>query len=154
MMVLNGLSLELGQKDANSHAFLNRGKLVHPSVPALTVKKVLVKRLFVYDKNTGREFLVDTGSAVSVLPILGRLKRKFQWPCILASVSKPILGAGFLEHYNLSVDMKLKKLLDGTSAIGLEKPISANEPIYVATVQGDSPYVKLLLKFSENQLFM
>ncbi|GBO27109.1 hypothetical protein AVEN_112940-1 [Araneus ventricosus] len=45
--------------------------------------------------------------------------------------------------------MKLKKLVDGTSAIGLEKPISANESIYVATVQGDSPYVKLLLKFSD-----
>ncbi|GBO36510.1 hypothetical protein AVEN_263972-1 [Araneus ventricosus] len=45
--------------------------------------------------------------------------------------------------------MKRKKLLDGTSAVGLEKPISANESIYVATVQGDSPYVKLLLKFSD-----
>ncbi|GBM69552.1 Transposon Ty3-G Gag-Pol polyprotein [Araneus ventricosus] len=45
--------------------------------------------------------------------------------------------------------MKRKKLLDGTSAVGLEKPISANESMYVATVQGDSPYVKLLLKFSD-----
>ncbi|GBL84738.1 hypothetical protein AVEN_38240-1 [Araneus ventricosus] len=128
---------------------------------------------------TGREFLVDTGSAVSVLPILGSkivpskfvlyaakgtkintfgtklitlnlgLKRKFQWPFILASVSKPILGADFLEHYSLLVDMKRKKLLDGTSAVGLEKPISANESMYVATVQGDFPYVKLLLKFSD-----
>ncbi|GBN84550.1 Transposon Ty3-I Gag-Pol polyprotein [Araneus ventricosus] len=128
---------------------------------------------------TGREFLVDTGSAVSVLPILGSkivpskfvlyaangtkintfgtklitlnlgLKRKFQWPFILASVSKPILGADFLEHYSLLVDMKRKKLLDGTSAVGLEKPISANESMYVDIVQGDSPYVKLLLKFSD-----
>ncbi|GBN25506.1 hypothetical protein AVEN_256383-1 [Araneus ventricosus] len=31
----------------------------------------------------------------------------------------------------------------------LKRPISANESIYVATVQGDSPYVKLLLKFSD-----
>ncbi|GBM37272.1 Transposon Ty3-I Gag-Pol polyprotein [Araneus ventricosus] len=128
---------------------------------------------------TGREFLVDTGSAVSVLPILGSkivpskfalyatngtkintfgtklitlnlgLKRKFQWPFILASVSKPILGADFLEHYSLLLDMKRKKLLDGTSAVGLETPISADESMYVATVQGDSPYVKLLLKFSD-----
>ncbi|GBO27238.1 hypothetical protein AVEN_69962-1, partial [Araneus ventricosus] len=45
--------------------------------------------------------------------------------------------------------MKRKKLLDGTTAVGLEKPISANESMYVATVQGDSPYVKLLLKFSD-----
>ncbi|GBO39680.1 hypothetical protein AVEN_134102-1 [Araneus ventricosus] len=45
--------------------------------------------------------------------------------------------------------MKRKKLLNGTSSVGLEKPISANESMYVATVQGDSPYVKLLLKFSD-----
>ncbi|GBO11727.1 hypothetical protein AVEN_95120-1 [Araneus ventricosus] len=134
---------------------------------------------FVYDKITGREFLVDTGSRVRVLPIFGSkivpskfvlyaangtkintlgtklitlnlgLKRKFQWPFILASVSKPILGADFPEHYNLLVNMKRKKLLDDTSAVSLEKPISANESMYVATAQGDSPYVKLLLKFSD-----
>ncbi|GBN06268.1 hypothetical protein AVEN_67446-1 [Araneus ventricosus] len=45
--------------------------------------------------------------------------------------------------------MKSKKLLDVTSAVGLEKPISANESMYVATVQGDSPYANLLLKFSD-----
>ncbi|GBL87337.1 hypothetical protein AVEN_270582-1 [Araneus ventricosus] len=45
--------------------------------------------------------------------------------------------------------MKRKKLLDGISAVGLEKPISAKESMYVAIVQGDSPYVKLLLKFSD-----
>ncbi|GBO08233.1 hypothetical protein AVEN_81665-1 [Araneus ventricosus] len=128
-------------------------------------KKGLVKRLFVYDKITGREFLVGTGSGVSVLPILGSkivpskfvlyaangtkintfgtklitlnlgLKRKFQWPFILATVSKPILGDDFFEHYNLLVNMKRKKLLDDTSAVSLEKLIS--------------PYVKLLLKFSD-----
>ncbi|GBM63101.1 hypothetical protein AVEN_68552-1 [Araneus ventricosus] len=136
-------------------------------------------RLKNYFQITGREFLVDTDLAVSVLSIFGSkivpskfvlyaangtkidtfgtklitlnlgLKRKFQWPFILASVSKPILGADFLEHYSLLVDMKRKKLLDGTSAVGLEKPISANEIMYVATVQGDSPYVKSLLKFSD-----
>ncbi|GBM38880.1 hypothetical protein AVEN_49745-1 [Araneus ventricosus] len=31
----------------------------------------------------------------------------------------------------------------------LEKPISANESMYVATVEGDSPHVKVLLKFSD-----
>ncbi|GBM63116.1 hypothetical protein AVEN_68564-1 [Araneus ventricosus] len=45
--------------------------------------------------------------------------------------------------------MKPKKLLGDTSTVGLEKPISANESMYVATVQGDSPYVKSVLKFSD-----
>ncbi|GBM19129.1 hypothetical protein AVEN_135612-1 [Araneus ventricosus] len=45
--------------------------------------------------------------------------------------------------------MKRKKLLECTSAVGHEKPISANESMYVATVQGDSTYVKLLLKFND-----
>ncbi|GBN78287.1 hypothetical protein AVEN_58720-1 [Araneus ventricosus] len=77
------------------------------------------------------------------------IRTKFQWPFILASASKPILGADIPEHYNLLVNMKRKKLLDDTSAVSLEKPISANESMYVATAQGDSPYVKLLLKFSD-----
>lgn len=46
------------------------GKLNRPSVSALTVEKGLVKRLFVFDKITGHKYLVDTGSAVSILPMV------------------------------------------------------------------------------------
>ncbi|GBN96186.1 hypothetical protein AVEN_237736-1 [Araneus ventricosus] len=49
--------------------------------------------------------------------------------------------------------MKRKKLLDGTSAVGLEKPISANESMYVATVQGDSPYVKSVVSIARSNPF-
>ncbi|GBN78306.1 hypothetical protein AVEN_156771-1 [Araneus ventricosus] len=72
---------------------------------------------------------------------------------LVASVSANFqssdVSADIPEHYNLLVNMKRKKLLDDTSAVSLEKPISANESMYVATAQGDSPYVKLLLKFSD-----
>ncbi|GBN77859.1 hypothetical protein AVEN_86914-1 [Araneus ventricosus] len=131
------LSLEIGQKMRTATP-LNR-KLVQPAL-ALAVKKgwlsaCLFMKIYYRIFNT-------RNSAVSVLPILGSkivpskfvlyaangtkintfgtklitlnlgLKRKFQWPFILASVSKPILGADFLEHYSLLVDMKPKKLLD------------------------------------------
>ena len=37
--------------------------------------------------------------------------RLFTWKFLLADVEKPLLGADFLAHYNLLVDVKLKKLM-------------------------------------------
>lgn len=124
--------------------------------------------------------MVDTGSAVSILPAVKNqnvkpsefvlyaangtkietfgtklatlnlgFKRKFQFPFILAAVSKPIIGADFLGHFGLLVDIKRKKLLNGTGTVKLEKHVSDKESLSVATTQGNSPYIKLLKKFSD-----
>ena len=94
------------------------------------------------DAHTHTNFLVDTGSEVSVIPPtpadrrrspdpltlaavnntsirtygqrsltldLG-LRRSLPWIFIIADVKKPILGADFLRHYGLMVDMHKHKL--------------------------------------------
>ena len=38
------------------------------------------------------------------------LRRTFRWPFIIADVRKPVLGADFLHHFNLLVDVKHHKL--------------------------------------------
>lgn len=41
------------------------------------------------------------------------LRRNFQWPFILTTVTHPIVGADFLKHHNLIVDLQNKRLIDG-----------------------------------------
>ena len=40
------------------------------------------------------------------------LRRSFSWIFIIADVQKPILGADFLRHFGLLVDMKQRRLCD------------------------------------------
>ena len=42
------------------------------------------------------------------------LRRVFQWLFLLAEVNKPILGTDFLSHFNLLVDIRGKRLVDGS----------------------------------------
>ena len=92
-------------------------------------------------------FLIDTGSALSVLPhhylpsankhkrtlsaangspvytfgelqlsfTLEGLLNTFIWTFVIANVTRPILGADFLDHFNLLVDCKNKKLISFTT---------------------------------------
>ena len=40
------------------------------------------------------------------------LRRDFHWIFVVAEVSKPILGADFLHHFGLMVDLRKSKLVD------------------------------------------
>jgi len=99
-------------------------------------------RLTVQDKISGQQFLIDTGSDVSIIPCTKRrdtiadlklfaanntpintygkttltmdfhLRRVFKWEFIKALVSKAIIGADFLHNFNLMVDIRNKKIVD------------------------------------------
>ena len=47
------------------------------------------------------------------------LRRTFRWVFILADVEKPILGADFLRHFNLLVDMKHSRLVDTQTQLSI-----------------------------------
>jgi len=97
----------------------------------------------VRDQGSGKQFLVDTGAAVSILPApaASRLtqptrpdlsaangtpipvygsrrltivlsKRRYAWTFLVAKVSQAILGADFLRHYHLMVDVANRRLVD------------------------------------------
>ena len=106
------------------------------------VAAVKPRSLFVTDALTGRKFLLDTGASVSLFPAapnsdpdnsaiqlvaangtrintFGTKKiplmfdgRRFQWEFTLANVREPLLGADFLGHYNLLVDVAHSRLVD------------------------------------------
>ncbi|GFT12182.1 RNA-directed DNA polymerase from mobile element jockey [Trichonephila clavipes] len=100
-------------------------------------------RLFVKYRETGCQFLVDSGTDISILPWtetkgecqasqyklyaangteiptyglkkiltldLG-LRRPFQWPFIIAKVKRGIIGADFLQKFQLLIDLHSRKL--------------------------------------------
>ncbi|GFU22682.1 hypothetical protein TNCV_762621 [Trichonephila clavipes] len=100
-------------------------------------------RLFVKDRTTNLHFLVDSGADCSIIPATSKnkqpsdyklfaangteiptygikvlnidlgLRREFLFPFIIAKVSKGILGADFLNKFNLLIDIRNKQLIYG-----------------------------------------
>ena len=56
------------------------------------------------------------------------LRRTFRWIFIVADVSKPILGADFLQHYGLLVDVSHKRLVDTLTNLEVQG-ISVSHPV-------------------------
>ena len=54
------------------------------------------------------------------------LRRTFRWVFIVANVRKPILGADFLKHYGLVVDMRRRRLLDTITQLSIQGVISSS----------------------------
>lgn len=80
------------------------------------------------------------------------LRRAFTWPFIVADVSQPIIGADFLTHFGLLVDLKRKKLIDGNTKLEMsarKTPINPSNKISTINEQNDDQFTKILKKFPE-----
>ena len=78
------------------------------------------------------------------------LKREYQWTFIVADVQQPIIGADFLSHYNLLVDLRSRCLRDMRTGLAIAASLSSIKPLSlnrVDTVQNE--YTKLLGQFPE-----
>ena len=67
------------------------------------------------------------------------------WLFIVADVQKPIIGADFLKHFGLLVDMKQHRLIDTATQL---HPLPDQSPRPCILPKGDNnPYLKLLADF-------
>ena len=76
------------------------------------------------------------------------LRRPYKWKFIVADVSKPILGADFLKHHQLVIDLKNKKLIDNVT--NLKTNAAAIYAIDIPTVRSistDNPYHAILAEY-------
>lgn len=140
-------------------------------------------RLFVTDRTSKMQFLVDTGSDLCVYPRsavktpcikskfdlvaanssvihtygpallhlnLG-LRRDFTWNFTIADVTKPIIGVDFLSHFNLLVDCRRQRLVDGTTTLSVAaiSSGSSEDIISVKSVSGETEFHSLLREFPE-----
>ncbi|GBN91912.1 Transposon Ty3-I Gag-Pol polyprotein [Araneus ventricosus] len=51
-------------------------------------------------------------SGTKLLSLVLGLRRNLQWPFIVTDVTKPIIGADFLQHFGLLIDLKKRCLID------------------------------------------
>lgn len=76
------------------------------------------------------------------------LRRSFPWRFTIAKVDKPIIGADFLKHYGLLVDVKNKKLVDPLTSLKSNTQTFTGPPITITVIQTNTidPKIVLLLK--------
>ena len=63
-----------------------------------------------------------------------KLRRSFRWNFVVAAVTKPILGTDFLAQFDLHVDCKNQKLIDGTTGVSAITHISECDPTQVTPI--------------------
>ena len=143
------------------------GKLEHrqedvSSLPAGSTSSALI---YLHDNLSNRRFLVDTGASISVFPSTSPSStsgvqlltadgstlicsgsriiplRFGTWNCSwtfqLAPVSVPILGADFLQHHDLSVNLRNKTVFsnsysNGSKIVVSSSPVDATAPMQAA----------------------
>ncbi|UYV66381.1 hypothetical protein LAZ67_4001499 [Cordylochernes scorpioides] len=155
------------------------GKRIRPPSVGATDGAGLTRRLFITDRRSAYLFLVDTGAEVSVIPPpvknarlshrqlfaangsiihtygerhleldlgLGRL---FRWPFIIADVGVSIIGADFLRHYGLTVDLRNHRLSDPVSSLHSIGQVSPSPAVSIHLTIANSPYSRILRQFPE-----
>lgn len=91
----------------------------------------------------------------SIIPTYGEktmeldlnLRRPFQWKFIVAAVTKPILGADFLNHHQLIVDMKNRRLIDGKTQLIANAQLQATNIPTIRSIDMQQSYHDILEEF-------
>ena len=163
------------------HATLRQafGKLGQRTLEAAHVCFTNSGRLLVTERTSTLQYLIDTGSDLSVFPHkllpenrpsidyllyaangttiptygwvsksldLG-LRRDFTWRFIVAKVELPIIGVDFLSHFNLLVDCRNNRLLDGITSLSSPGRRTKSTVPSVKTIASDAVMDNLLSEF-------
>lgn len=62
--------------------------------------------------------IINTYGPIQLHLNLG-LRRTFSWKFVIADVAKPIIGVDLLSFYNLLVDCRSQRLIDGTTTLSV-----------------------------------
>lgn len=75
-------------------------------------------------------------------------QKKFTWDFIVADVQLGIIGADFLKHHGLAVDLKRRRLINESGEVFSTNDTNTNVPS-VSSIKKDHPYHDLLFEFQE-----
>lgn len=94
------------------------------------------------------------GTAIKTFGVIRKqvnlgLRRDFTWNFIIADVKQPIIGADFLSHFNLLVDVKNKTLIDQSTDLRRTCAVSKNESVGIKTVSACHPLADLLNRYHD-----
>lgn len=78
------------------------------------------------------------------------LKKNFTWRVVVAKIATPILGADFLKHFGLIVDLKQGCLIDPQTGIRTYGSLNASHTLSaITTVPSNQKYTDILKEFKE-----
>lgn len=79
------------------------------------------------------------------------LRRNFTWAFIVAKVTQPIIGSDFLKHFNLLIDVRNNRLIDGETKLTSRGTLPHVDPLNtnISILVGDTEFDKLLHQFPE-----
>ncbi|GFS97528.1 retrovirus-related Pol polyprotein from transposon 297 [Nephila pilipes] len=75
------------------------------------------------------------------------LRRVFKWPFIIAAVSQLIIGADFLRHYGLFVDIRHDRLVDSLTKLQMQGTVQQGNNSAIKAVNGNTKSHRLLAEF-------
>lgn len=78
-----------------------------------------------------------------------KLRRPYTWNFIIADVKQPILGADFLSHHKLLVDVNRRKLIDEVTNLNVIGSIVSHDEASIKTVDVNNPYYDLLTAYPD-----
>ncbi|GBN91185.1 hypothetical protein AVEN_147959-1 [Araneus ventricosus] len=78
-----------------------------------------------------------------------RLRCTLQWIFIFADITKPIIGADFLQHFGLLIDLKKRCLIGPLTNFTARGKSTLSDIPLVKTIVGNSEYSEPLRKFKE-----
>ncbi|KMQ86124.1 gag-pol polyprotein, partial [Lasius niger] len=114
-------------------------------IPKELVSKAQVSSFKLYAANGTK---INTYGSKTLILNFG-LRRVFKWKFCVANLQKPILGADFLSHYIILVDIKNKRLLNSVTGLSFKGKLSKVNHLTVCTTFPDSPFHKILAEFPE-----
>ena len=92
--------------------------------------------------------IITYGTSKRVIDV--GLKRDYTWNFIVADVQQPIIGADFLIHYSLLVDLRSRCLRDMRTGLAIPASLSSITPLLLNRVDAvHNDYTKLLGQFPE-----
>ncbi|GFW42131.1 transposon Ty3-I Gag-Pol polyprotein [Trichonephila clavipes] len=105
------------------------------------------KRLTKFSVKQDLELYAANGSRISTYGIIKLeldffffgLRRSFPWSFLVADVSDPIIGADFLERFELLIDVRNRRLLDGLTSLFVRGTVKQVQSLGLTLVENNSP---------------
>lgn len=111
-------------------------------------------RVHTYAKSSDYKLYAANGTVIETygtktLTLSLGLRRSFMWTFVVARVRQPILGADFLSHHGLLVDVKARRLIDKETNLKVIASVIYCKDQSVKAVEGGHEFIQLLSKYPE-----
>lgn len=112
------------------------------------------KNIFKYHKCSQYKLYAANGTEITTYGVKTmildiKLRRPYRWDFVIADIKQPILGADFLAHHKILVDMYRRRLIDQVTNMNVLASIVNIKQPSVKSIVENHPYYDILSKFPD-----